>query len=254
MNPSFLICGIEHSGTTLLSDIFRQVPSYDSGFEVGVLLCESPKAFRSHQPFVGNLCSGWGVLDSDLDYLCDADAYETFYARLWERSPVVDKRKPKFFDKTPRYLAKLNEVSGRMTCPIFVCHKDPRSIVASDFQRASTKNFEEWYEKYLPAKQGYMRQLYKQYQWAKAERSKQCMPVRLESLCLESRKTLNSAFDFIGERFELSYLNFSGLRYAHTKAPYIASNIPFQYLLSLSPAQCSQIERDFDFCSEWFYV
>ena len=253
MNPSFLICGIEHSGTTLLSDIFRQTPSFDSGFEVGVLLSESPKAFRSNEPFVSNLCSGWGVLESDLDYLCDSQTFGVFYARLWERSPIIDKSKPKMFDKTPRYLVRLDEVAGHLTCPVFICHKDPRSIVASDFQRAGTESFEDWYHEYLSPKQGYMKRLYKQYEQAKAENSSRFLPVRLESLCLDSRKTLNNAFDFIGERFELSYLNLTGLRYEHTKAPYIASNIPFQYLTRFSPSQCSQIERDFDFCADWFY-
>ena len=42
----FIICGPEHSGTTLISDIFRQVPGLDSGFEVGVLLADTPVSSR----------------------------------------------------------------------------------------------------------------------------------------------------------------------------------------------------------------
>ena len=40
-----IICGMEHSGTTLVSDLVRQTGAYESGFEIGVLLEDSPKAF-----------------------------------------------------------------------------------------------------------------------------------------------------------------------------------------------------------------
>ena len=33
---SFLICGLEHSGTTMASDLFREHPLVESGFECGV--------------------------------------------------------------------------------------------------------------------------------------------------------------------------------------------------------------------------
>ena len=35
MAIDFLVCGVEHSGTTLVSDLFRQIPHCESGFEVG---------------------------------------------------------------------------------------------------------------------------------------------------------------------------------------------------------------------------
>ena len=48
---AFVICGVEHSGTTLISEIFRQVPMLDSGFETGVLLSETPSQFLQEMPF-----------------------------------------------------------------------------------------------------------------------------------------------------------------------------------------------------------
>lgn len=33
MQPTLVICGLEHTGTTLISELFRQIPHIDSGFE-----------------------------------------------------------------------------------------------------------------------------------------------------------------------------------------------------------------------------
>lgn len=253
MNPSFLICGIEHCGTTLLSDFFRQTPNFDSGFEVGVLLSETPRQFRSLEPFITNLRSGWGLKNEDLDEICDTDNFEDFYVRLWERSTVVDKEKHKLFDKTPRYLVKLDQVSQKGQYPILICYKDPRSIVASDFMRSKQPDFELWYQDYMPKKVRYMTQLYHNYILATEGKIPMCHSVALENLCLDTRNTLEGIFAFIGEPFDLSYLTLKGLRYGHTKSPYIASNIPFEYLHQLSSNQIIRIYDDFSRFSLWFY-
>ncbi|TVS07098.1 MAG: hypothetical protein EA413_01985, partial [Cyanobium sp. PLM2.Bin73] len=62
----FIICGLEHSGTTLGSDLFRQVPGCDSGFECGVLLCTTPRDFAGNQPFYQNMLAGWKITEGDL--------------------------------------------------------------------------------------------------------------------------------------------------------------------------------------------
>ncbi len=91
MMPKFVIGGVEHSGTTLLSDIFRQVPGLDSGFEVGVLLCNTPKEFRTFKPFIDQMPAGWGLTEEDLDYICDTDSFQDFYERLYEKSQIIKK-------------------------------------------------------------------------------------------------------------------------------------------------------------------
>lgn len=261
MMPSFLICGIEHSGTTLLSDIFRQTPDYDSGFEGGVLLSKSPHDFRSAEPFISNLKSGWGVDDLDLDYICTCDSYAECYARLYERSSVLNRSKKKIFDKTPRYLNDLEAVVSRADIPIFICYKDPRSIVLSDFKRAISQaekkeealGFENWYDQYLPAKKRYMRTLYRNSELARTGELKNCLPVPLEQICLDTRRTLNNVFSFAEEKFDLRYLNIDDLRFEHTRAPFIASNIPFEYFKVLTGEQILQVERDFSEFKNWFY-
>ena len=58
---SFLICGLEHSGTTMVSDLLREHPDVDSGFECGVLLCSQPSDFLNYEPFCNHMVVGWGL-------------------------------------------------------------------------------------------------------------------------------------------------------------------------------------------------
>ena len=69
---SFLICGLEHSGTTMASDLFREHPEVDSGFECGVLLCDNPSDFLTLTPFRNHMAVGWGINEEDLTYACQA--------------------------------------------------------------------------------------------------------------------------------------------------------------------------------------
>ena len=70
-NPLFaLVCGFEHSGTTLVSEILRQHPQLDSGFEGGFLLNNEAKEFfhedkAEEQQFYINMKSG---AESGWDY------------------------------------------------------------------------------------------------------------------------------------------------------------------------------------------
>lgn len=251
MLPSFIICGPEHSGTTLLSDIFRQTSKYDSGFECGVLLADSPNAFRNMEPFVSNMRRGWMIKTRDLDYVCAADDYAGFYSRLVERSNLD--LKTNIFDKTPRYLHKLREVRARIDKPIFVCYKDPRSIVASDFLRSQEENFDVWFDQYYYKKYQYIIKLYNNYKSAKDGSIKNCILVRLEALCLDARETLENIFIEIGEKFDLRYLNFENIRYHHNKAQFIATNIPFNYFKVLKKDHLLKIEREFALFDDWFY-
>ena len=93
MNLSFLICGLEHSGTTMVSDLFREHPSTESGFECGVLLCESPQKFRTYKPFCDHMEVGWGISKQDLDECCEADSFSEFYSRLFSRSSIISESK-----------------------------------------------------------------------------------------------------------------------------------------------------------------
>lgn len=251
MLPSFLICGPEHSGTTLLSDIFRQTSKFESGFECGVLLAKSPKEFRNLEPFVSNISRGWMISSNSLDYICDTEDFSEFYSRLIGCSKIDFNKR--IFDKTPRYLLKLREICDKIDVPVYVCFKDPRSIVASDFVRSGEKIFEAWFDGYVEAKKRYLMNLYANYSMAKDCQINNCCLVRLEDMCLNTRETLDRVFFYVNESFNLKYLNFERLRYAHTKEKYIAANIPFVYLKILDKHQILKIEKEFSICDDWFY-
>lgn len=253
MKPSFVICGIEHSGTTLLSDIFRQNPNIDSGFETGVLLVDSPRKFRTLEPFISNLISGWKITEANLDTICDCDTFDEFYDRLWQLSTLIDHNKTIMFDKTPRYFSALDSCTQKINCPFIATYKDPRAIVASDFLRSKTDDFSTWFESYVPQKKKYLRIIHTHLEQVIQGHVPNTMAVSLESLCLNTRETLEQMFAHVGESFDLSYLLLKNLRYKHTKLPYISSNIPFQYMEILNKSQLNRIENRLGEFELFFY-
>ncbi|NEP37811.1 MAG: sulfotransferase [Okeania sp. SIO2H7] len=158
----FAICGLEHSGTTLLSDIFRQVPELDAGFEVGVLLGKSPKEFPNVQPFYKNMLSGWEITEEHLAAICNTNSFPEFYAGLEKKSKVLKPTAKNIFDKTPRYFARIFECYNKIEVPFIATYKDPRSLVFSDFKRTGKgKEFVVWYEEYKKPKLRYLGNIYK---------------------------------------------------------------------------------------------
>lgn len=251
MNLKFVICGIEHSGTTLVSDLFRQVPGLDSGFEVGVLLADSPRDFPDLKPFSDHIRAGWGIAEQDLATICDTEDYAEFYSRLGAASTVIDKS-GELFDKTPRYLAALSECMARASVPFIATCKDPRSIVYSDFKRAETEDFEAWYEEYKPKKIGYMKTLYQSYL---AHRTNpQVAFVSLEELSVNTATSVRRVFEHVGVPFEYSYLLLKNLRYRNTHSNFIDMRIPFAYMESMDKARQRTICDDFSAFEDWFFV
>ena len=78
----FLVCGLEHSGTTMVSDLFREHPQVESGFECGVLLCEQPKDFLTYEPFCNHMYVGWKIDEQDFSYACEASSFKLFYQSI----------------------------------------------------------------------------------------------------------------------------------------------------------------------------
>lgn len=250
MKLRFVICGIEHSGTTLVSDLFRQVPGLDSGFEVGVLLGERPADFRQMQPFAANMNAGWGITDADMDAICAAPTFEEFYRRLGAASTVIDKDGD-LFDKTPRYLNQLEECMKRAQVPFIATYKDPRSIVFSDYQRAGTEDFEGWYADYKRKKIPYMNTLYRNHQ---AHRNNgQVAFASLEALSVNTEQTVRRIFEHVGVPFEFRYLLLKNLRYKNTQSNFIDMRAPFKYLENFDETRCKRIVDDFAQFEEWFH-
>ena len=249
---AFVICGVEHSGTTLLSEIFRQVPLLDSGFETGVLLSETPRQFLQEKPFAENICGDWKITQEELVECCEADTFEVFYERLAARSRCIESGCRAIFDKTPRYLANLADCMEKMQVPFVVTYKDPRAIVFSDYTRAGMPDFDSWFATYADEKLGYLRALHDQFN-SFAGRNKRVLRISLEAICLNPRVTCEKLFAHCGQDFSLRYLLLQNQRYGDTRIASISPRTPFEYLLGLSDPQRARIARHFSELDSWFY-
>jgi hypothetical protein len=259
MTIKFVICGLEHSGTTLLSDIFRQSPELDAGFEVGVLLGNTPQDFPGIQPFYSNVSNGWQINEEQLEAICNTDSFDKFYEGLKAKSDVLKPNVQHIFDKTPRYFQKIFECYGKIQVPFIATYKDPRSIVFSDFKRTGKGlTFETWYQDYKTPKLRYLKSIYvgSYLPWkstANNVNAAKILCISLEEICLNARQSMDAIFSHVGMEFKIDYLLMKNLRYSHTRAPEISSRIPFEYLDAFSEDQRAQISEDFSELADWFY-
>ncbi|MGJ8609444.1 MAG: sulfotransferase family protein [Octadecabacter sp.] len=251
MSPKLLICGMEHTGTTLISDLFRQVPGLDSGFESGVLLRPSPREFQGLEPFYSNMLKGWDITEDELAHCCDTDDFDQFYGRLMAASRALADDTTMIFDKTPRYLAELDKVLERSSCPIVVSHKDPRAIVCSDYKRAKTKDFNGWYMEYRKPKLNYVQNCYDAF--IANRDNPRVTTVGLEELAMNSRATMERMFAHAGEPFELGYAIIDTLRYKNVKNRTVSADITFEFKSKLGPNQQRRIMEDFGKFDAWIY-
>lgn len=251
MPLKFVICGMEHTGTTLVSDLFRQVSGVDAGFEVGVLLCETPARFLDLPPFSHNILKGWGITQDEFVHCCVAPDHAEFYRRLKACSRVLAPQTTALFDKTPRYVAQLDACLGRVDVPFIVTHKDPRAIIASDFKRAKVDDFGAWYDSYKRPKHKYMKTCYTQ--WLAARDNPRVACVGLEEMAMNARAALERIFAHAGLEFDLSYAVMDKLRYANTRANFVSAAIAFEYMTQISPSDQARIREDFSDMDAWYY-
>ncbi len=249
----FVVCGLEHSGTTLISELLRQVPGVDAGFEIGALLGGSPREFPYLEPYAEHLRKNWNLSEQTFSHCCDTNSFATFYRRLKAATTVLRPGTKVMFDKTPRYLSRLSECMDKVAVPFIIAYKDPRSTVYSDFKSSGQESFDAWFEGYAPAKLGYMRLHYGEFQRAKAKADKRVCPVRLEELCLNPRATCTRLFAHVGAHFHAGYLAFRQERYPNTRAGSITVGAPFEYITGLGVARCQRVARVFGEFDDWFF-
>ena len=254
MKLSFLVCGLEHSGTTMISDLFREHPDVESGFECGVLLCKSPKEFESYEPFCNHMPKGWGVSQTDFNQCCDTNSFLEFYSRLFERSSVIAQSNAHIiFDKTPRYITQIKDVQARLSLPTIAVIKDPRSLALSDFKRSKKTlvEIDEWYDSWKDAKISYMRSAYTGYQYAWNNDS--TLVLRLEDICFNAKYTVETMFNFVGLDFKCEYLDLRHKRFKNTSGSSISVNSCMQFMQELPIHIQKKIETDFSQFDLWFY-
>ncbi len=249
----FVICGVEHSGTTLVSDLFRQVPGIDAGFEVGVLLADTPRAFPALSVHAEITRWGWGLDEAALEACCNTDDFLEFYRRLQAASVVIWRDTHTIFDKTPRYLADLGACMRKLRVPFFVTFKDPRAIVYSDWRNSGAPEFFAWFADYAPVKVAYVRTMYAEYQRAMEVRDPLFCPIRLEELCVDTRRTCERMYAHVGCAFSPAYMVLRGVRYENTRFNAVSAGVPFEYYAHFDAAVQAEIARVFGELGDWFY-
>lgn len=116
--PHPLLCivtGMEHSGTTFLRSCLNQHPSVNSGFECGVLLCDTPRDLPKRRPFCNWYTAAWphwGLSPEQFAFCCDTDSFSDFYVRLKSVAPCMEESEF-LIDKTPAYVFCLDKVLAK---------------------------------------------------------------------------------------------------------------------------------------------
>ena len=249
-----LVCGFEKSGTTLLNEILRRHPLLDSGHEVGILLGNSPRDFRNHQPYYGFFRKSWRLSREQAQRACDTDDWCTFYVRTRELSPLIANKETWLFDKTPIYMRHLREVlakAGAVPCVVNV--RDPRALMHSwanwsghrdDPATWLEEHFDENCQRFLSYARGYKAAL--------SDHGEQLLLNRFEELCLDPVAHLQRIFDFIGLEFSEDYLTFKSEHFVYGNT--VSADYIKPYTRSFSPRLCTRILDATAEFSDWHYL
>jgi len=153
-----IICGLEHTGTSLLvnilqdhKDIFR-IPN---GTEMGLLTPPSPRQlFDDEFMYWANIAVRTTRLSSQvLREVCDCDTFAEMYQRLGEKLNIDDKR---IIDKKPSYVHNLMDIAEKSEdVPIFITRKTLEGTIKSHAKRGkenskTTELFKSAYEDIVP--------------------------------------------------------------------------------------------------------
>lgn len=254
-NPLFaLVCGFEHSGTTLVSEILRQHPQLDSGFEGGFLLNNEPKEFLTTEPFYTNSKKGWGLKDEDFSYICNGDNWAEVYLRIRERAEVIKNKNVSLFDKTPRYMQKLPNVLERVPdIPCLVIVKDIRSVFWSSYKRAKM-TMDEWHKKIFKRTCNHTLSYAKGWKEAiEKGLEKRILLIKYEELCLDQKTEVKKIFDFLGREFQESYLTFNNPKYNNVYGGDISTQYLTEYKGNLPEYICEEILELTSEYSDWLW-
>lgn len=141
-----IVTGMEHSGTTLVSELLMSAPRLFGAFESGFLLEDSPKDFHKRQTFfkwsIQTVTSSlhWGLTRKQRDqYVTRSACLAEMYRRVHEASPLF--KLPKnadswIIDKTPSYIYNLTRILQLTPgVPIVVTVKDQDAQLQSLIKR-----------------------------------------------------------------------------------------------------------------------
>ena len=240
-----IICGFPRGGTTLLSEVLRQHPNINAGFEGGLLLGNKPSDFEKIQPYSQMLQKSWKIEDKALQYICHARDWLEAYRHLVECSSIITNKNCWIFDKTPKCMQFLPHILQKIEAiPCLVIVRDPRAVLYSWSKRLSLNqkiSMEEWLDQYLESScnkymafvNGYKKAIKKGY-------SHRILLVKYEDLCRNQAQEFEKIFDFIGLIFDSSYLRFNS-NFKNVYGGGISQDHLNEYINYIPEKYCSKI-------------
>ena len=249
----FIICGLEHTGTTLVSELFRQIPFCDSGFECGILLSEKISSFKNFEPFYTNLMNGWKINDKKLIEACETNNLIEFYDFIYKNSLLFDELPVIRFDKTPRYISQLENVYNKFPVPIIATCKSILSIAWSDYKRSkyfSTNEIDKFFNSYVKSKKSYLNTVSAGYEFAQS--SELCRIIHLEDLCFNAYEESLKIFNHCNQVFKKEYFVLKNKRFKNTRGNSINISLGSEHLINAPKIFQEMIEQEFsDIIDTW---
>ena len=243
-----IVCGYERGGTTLVSEILRQHPQLNSGFEGGLLLSDNPHDFRKLEPYVTSLKISWGVNDEELEYICSGAGWQDIFSRLLEKSRNVDGQF--IFDKTPKYMEFLPEVMSRVDVPCIVIVRDPRALFFS-WAKRSGLSIEDWCKRHLRAAITRYKKYAHGLKSAQARYKERILVVQYESLCENPMVETQRLMEFIGFDFDPAFVRFANPQ-QNIRENNVSSKFMYEYKNQFSDETCSTITSQLREFKAWF--
>jgi hypothetical protein len=171
-------------------------------------MCDTPKQFRSFQPYAGMIKAGWKLSDGDFDKCFEQGQLIEFYDYLI-KSAGLNLNADKFFDKTPIYMKDLGACLERADFieKAVVITRDPRSVFVSWAKRMSGSDTIE--DHILNNLKEYSQRYNRYFVGAMAERyNPRVMFVSFEDLCINPVATCQALGFFVGgQRFSHQLLS-----------------------------------------------
>lgn len=253
---SFILTGFEHSGTTLLSEIMRQQPNIDSGFEGGLLLVDQLSKFPEFEPFATNFKNGWKISDQELEIICSSNNYGLAYERIRKFSGIIKDKNCELFDKTPRYLQQLSSVLNKVSdVKAVVLVRDMRSIMDSSFSRSKLE-FGDWeseiYPRTLKHTLSYLDGLNNVLNDDALK--KRVLVVQYEELILQQEEVAMTIYEFLGYEFKPEYLKFNDVRYKHVYGNSIQTDYIKKYEANLNKSFQEKVIDDFSNYKQYLWL
>ncbi len=139
-----IVTGMQHSGTTILSQAIAAHPNINCGFECGLLLADTPANYCHIEPWYTwlqqvNSKHLWSITKNK-DDICKTTSWMEAYNKIMQLSPLFTTEEY-ILDKTPQYIYQLPEVIKKVpNTPIIIIYKEPISLYQSWKKRALENN------------------------------------------------------------------------------------------------------------------